>query len=105
MTPADIFANVTERFDVDKAKGINMAIQFDLTGEGGGTWAVNVADGKVNVVEEAVASPTATVKMDANDYVDMSTGKLNPMMAFMSGKVKVDGDLNSVMQFQQLFGL
>jgi putative sterol carrier protein len=43
--------------------------------------------------------------MDAGDYHDMVTGKLNPMMAFMSGKVKVEGDLNSVMKIQQLFGM
>ncbi len=31
-------------------------------------------------------------------------GTLNPMMAFMSGKIKVDGDLNAVMKFQSLVG-
>ena len=34
----------------------------------------------------------------------MSGGTLNPMMAFMTGKVKVDGDLNTVMKFQSLVG-
>ena len=66
---------------------------------------VKVADGKCEVVEGGVDNATATIKMDAIDYVDMTSGKLNPMMAFMSGKVKVDGDLNSVMKFQQLFGM
>jgi putative sterol carrier protein len=33
----------------------------------------------------------------------MVTGKLNPMTAFMSGKVKVEGDLGAVMKFQTLF--
>lgn len=104
-TPAEIFSNVTERFNADKAKGVDMSIVFDLSGDEGGTWAVRVADGQAKVVEEAVDNPTATVKMDAQDYVDMTTGKLNPMMAFMSGKVKVEGDLNSVMKFQQIFGM
>jgi putative sterol carrier protein len=43
--------------------------------------------------------------MDSDDYVKMMSGELNPMMAFMSGKVKVDGDLNSVMKMQSLFGM
>jgi putative sterol carrier protein len=43
--------------------------------------------------------------MDADDFEAMSTGDLNPMMAFMSGKIKVDGDLNAVMKFQSLVGL
>ena len=104
-TPADIFANITERLNVDAAKGLDLTVAFNLTGDGGGQWAVKVADGTCKVVEGGVDNPTATIKMDANDYVDMTGGKLNPMMAFMSGKIKVDGDLNSVMKFQQLFGM
>lgn len=105
MTPAEIFANITERFSADKAAGMNMTIAFNLSGDNGGQWAVQVKDGSANVVEGEVDSPTATINMTADDYVAMTTGKLNPMMAFMSGKVKVDGDLNSVMKFQQAFGM
>ena len=43
--------------------------------------------------------------MDANDFVAMSTGELNAMAAFMSGKIKVEGDLNTVMQMQSILGL
>jgi len=105
MTPADIFNNIAERFNVEKAAGVNMSVAFKLSGDDGGEWGVKVADGTCEVVEGGMDSPTATISMDAGDYVDMTTGKLNPMMAFMSGKVKVDGDLNSVMKFQQLFGM
>ena len=104
-TPAEIFANITDRFNVEAAKDLDLTVAFNLTGDDGGNWAVKVADGKCEVVEGGVDDATATIKMDANDYVDMTSGKLNPMMAFMSGKVKVDGDLNSVMKFQQLFGM
>ncbi|MCP5097227.1 MAG: SCP2 sterol-binding domain-containing protein [Chloroflexi bacterium] len=104
-TPAEIFANITERFDVEKAKELELTVAFNLTGDDGGQWAVEVANGKANVVEGEVDNPTATIKMDGGDYVKMTKGELNPMMAFMSGKIKVDGDLNSVMKFQQLFGM
>ena len=66
---------------------------------------MTIADGKCAIAQGAASSPKATVRMDAGDYHDMITGKLNPMMAFMSGKVKVEGDLNTVMKFQQLFGM
>ena len=42
--------------------------------------------------------------MTTEDFQALSSGSLNPMMAFMTGKVKVEGDLNSVMKFQQLVG-
>jgi putative sterol carrier protein len=47
--------------------------------------------------EGTIESPKATIRMDGNDYVAMTSGELNPMAAFMSGKVKVEGDLGSVM--------
>jgi putative sterol carrier protein len=105
MTVAEIFNSMPGRFQADKAAGTNMGILFDLSGDGGGQWHVNIADGQLNVTEGApAATPSATVKMTAEDFADMSSGKLNPMMAFMTGKVKVDGDLNTVMKFQSMVG-
>ena len=105
MSPADIFANITERFDAEKAKDLDLSVLFDLSGDNGGQWVVKVANGKCSADKGTIDNPTATLKMDGDDYVAMTKGDLNPMMAFMSGKIKVDGDLNSVMKFQQLFGM
>ncbi len=104
-TAADIMDNMASRFNADKAGDTNLSIVFDLSGDDGGQWTTSVSGGGVSVAKEVGDSPNATVKMDAGDFVDMSTGKLNPMMAFMSGKIKVDGDLNSVMKFQSLLGM
>ena len=105
MNIAEIFAEMPKRFDPSKAGDMNMSVQFDLSGDDGGSWAVKIADGKCDVVKGGVDAPTATVNMSASDYADMTSGKLNPMMAFMGGKIKVDGDLNAVMKVQQLFGM
>lgn len=104
-TPADLFKQMPERFNASKAGNLNAAVVFDLTGDDGGQWTVQIADGKCEVLQTAADSPTATVKMASGDYTDMVSGKLNPMMAFMSGKIKVEGDLNSVMKVQQVFGM
>lgn len=105
MNVAEIFSNMEGRFQGEKAAGVKMGILFDLSGDDGGQWYVHIDDGKLAVSQSApAAAPSATVKMTADDFTDMSSGKLNPMMAFMTGKVKVDGDLNSVMKFQSLVG-
>ncbi|MBP9500595.1 MAG: SCP2 sterol-binding domain-containing protein [Candidatus Promineofilum sp.] len=105
MSVAEIFNSMPGRFQADKAVGTNMSILFDLSGENGGQYYVDIAGGELNVTSGApAAAPSATVKMTADDFAAMSSGKLNPMMAFMSGKIKVDGDLNSVMKFQSLVG-
>ena len=105
MSVAELFNSMPGRLQVDKAAGVNMSILFDLSGDGGGQYLVDLKDGKLNVAEGVpAAAPSATVKMAADDFKAMSTGSLNPMMAFMTGKIKVDGDLNSVMKFQSLVG-
>ncbi len=104
-TITELFQSMPARFMPEKAGNMNATLLFDLTGEEGGQHYVTIADGKINVSQEATgATPAATVSMSADDFKDMSSGKLNPMMAFMSGKVKVDGDLNTVMKFQSVVG-
>ena len=105
MSIAELFNSMPGRLQADKAAGVNMSILFDLSGDGGGQYFVDLKDGKLDVTEgAAAAAPSATVKMAADDFKAMSSGSLNPMMAFMTGKIKVDGDLNSVMKFQSLVG-
>jgi len=41
--------------------------------------------------------------MAAQDYVDMSTGKANGQMLFMSGKLRIAGDMGLAMRMQSLF--
>lgn len=102
-TPADIFAITAENLIAEKAGDMNAAVAFDLSGENGGQWTVKIADGACAVEDGIVDGADATISMAGSDYVDMMTGKLNPMMAFMGGKVKVSGDLNTVMKFQTMF--
>jgi putative sterol carrier protein len=100
---AQLFENMPQAFMADKAGNMNATVQFDLSGEGGGQWYAQVADGKCAIEKGTAANPTATIRMAADDYADLVTGKLNPVNAFMMGKVKVEGDLNTVMKFQTLF--
>jgi putative sterol carrier protein len=101
-TPADILNNLPTSVDPSKLAGINATVVFDLSGDNGGQWTLKVADGAANVTEGADPSASATIKMSDTDYVAMTSGSLNPMMAFMSGKIKVEGDLNTVMKLQSI---
>lgn len=101
---AELFAGMPEYFDAEKAGDMNATVQFDLSGEGGGLWYVTVADGTCSTAEGSVEDPTATIRMEASDYADMVAGRLNAMEAFMQQKIRVEGDLSTVMKFQTLFG-
>jgi putative sterol carrier protein len=100
---AKLFEEMPKAFDAEKAGDFDATIQFDLTGEGGGSWNVAIADGQCVVNEGTVEGPKATIHMDASDYVAMIMGELNAMQAFMNQKIRIEGDLNTVMKFQTLF--
>jgi putative sterol carrier protein len=99
----ELFAMMPNAFDAEKAKDLNATVQFDLTGEGGDQYYVQIANGTIKTEKGTADSPTATIHMDAEDYKKMIAGDLNPVTAFMTQKIKVEGDLNTVMKFQTLF--
>lgn len=101
-TPADIFAHLPENVDSSKLEGVNAKVVFDLSGDNGGAWTLSIDDGNASVAEGAAADAQATIKMSDSDYVAMTNGELNPMMAFMSGKIKVEGDMSTVMKLQSI---
>jgi len=88
-----LMAAMPEAFKPAKAAGVNAVIQYNLTGEGGSQWQSKIADGVCTVEEGEAENPTMTITMDANDYVDMMAGRLDGMQAFMTGKIKVNGDI------------
>ena len=99
----EIFNQMPQNVNPDAAKGMNAVIQFKLTGEGGGDYYVEIKDGAVTVHEGSHASPNMTMTLSAQDYVDLINGKLNGQMAFMSGKLKIAGDMGLAMKMQTLF--
>jgi putative sterol carrier protein len=102
---SEAFALIQENFDASKAAGIDATIQLDLTGEGGGTWALKIKEGQCEVIEGGVDAPTTTLTMSAQDYVGMLNGEINAMAAFMQGKIKLQGDMGLAIKFQNIFGI
>ena len=94
------FDTLNERFIASAAKGVKATFQFELAGEGGGTYHVKVDDGTMAVVEGPTESPSTTIKMAADDYVQMVNGKLSGTMAFMKGKLKVTGNVMLAQKMQ-----
>ncbi len=89
----EYFDTLDQRFIASAAKGVKAVFQFELGGDGGGTYHVTIDDGTMKVSEGPAASPNTTIKMAADDYVQMVNGKLSGTMAFMKGKLKVAGNV------------
>ncbi|WP_376792795.1 SCP2 sterol-binding domain-containing protein [Thermoflexus sp.] len=93
LTARDVIMRMPEAFQPDKAQGVSATIQYSLTGEGGGDWYLVIAQGACSVHEGKAEKADVTLTMDAQDFVDIATGKLDAMKAFMSGKLKVSGNM------------
>jgi len=92
-----------QRFVADASKGMNATFQFELSGSEAQTFYVQVDDGKMAVHDGASNSPSATIKMDSENYVKMVNGKLSGTMAFMKGQMKVTGNLLLAQKMQAVF--
>ena len=88
--------------DSTKLTGIDAVILFDLSGEEGGKWTATLVDGQAKVEEGTTATPDMTISMAAPDLVAISNGKLNPMTAFMRGRIKISGDMMLAMRLQSI---
>jgi putative sterol carrier protein len=100
---ADVFKEMEGKFKADKAAGINATFQFDITGDGGGQWNAVIDNGEATFNEGAADSPTVTITALDDDWVRIVNGQLNPQMAFMTGKIKVKGDLGLATKLGTLF--
>src|SRR5215472_9554496 len=102
-TCKEVFAQMPAQFNKDAAKGLDAVYQFDLSGDGGGKWFVTIKNETCDVKEGSHPSPNITISMASQDYVDMSTGKANGQMLFMSGRLRIAGDLGLALRMQSIF--
>ena len=99
----EVFDKVPQAFNADAAKGLDAVFQFDITGEGGGNWNVAVKGGSCQVQEGKAASPTVTLTMASDTWLGMVNKQINGIQAFMSGKLKVSGDMLLAQRIPDLF--
>jgi putative sterol carrier protein len=102
-TVKESFDLMAENFNSDKAAGLKAVYQWDVTGDGGGTWNADISDGAITVSEGPHDSPNITITVASSDWLDILNGKLDGQMAFMSGKLKVKGDMSLAMKLKTLF--
>ena len=100
MAVAEFFQSLPSKADPSKLAGVNNSFLFDIEGEG--QWHVTVADGKLSVAEGG-GDADATITTSSETFDKIVAGEQNPTTAYMTGKLKIKGDLGAAMKLQKLF--
>ena len=96
----EFFAGLEGRVDPAKTAGMTNSYVFDI--DGAGQWTVRVADGTVSVTEGA-EDADVTITGDAETFERIVEGEQSATTAYMTGKIKVKGDMGAAMKLQKLF--
>ncbi len=104
-TVASFFEDVVPQRIVSNpqaALSIGAIYQFDISGDGGGTWTLDFT--KPEVRDGSDGSAQCNVNMGSDDFLALVNGSLDPMQAFMMGKLQVSGDMALAMKLQGVLG-
>ena len=100
MTAREFFEGLEARIDPTKTAGMTNSYVFEI--DGAGTWKVDVQDGQVSVTEGSGDADT-TISASEETFGQIASGDMNATTAYMTGKLKVKGDMGAAMKLQKLF--
>ena len=96
----EFFAGLAERVPAERIAGVNNTYVFDI--EGAGAWTVAIADGSLTVTE-GTSEGDVTISASQESFEKIMAGETNPTTAYMTGKLKIKGDMGAAMKLQKLF--
>lgn len=106
-------AEVKEIFDTilpeklagnEKARATNALYVFDLSGDNGGTWTVDLRKDEDQVSEGSTDDADCTINMTADNFSKLWDGELAATKAYMLGKLKIKGDMGLALKLQTFIG-
>ncbi len=103
ISVAAVFEAMPAAFRPEAAEGVSAVFQYRISGEGGGDWHCVVEGAQCRVQAGRHARPTCTLAMAAPDFLAMMGGRLPPIQAFNSGKLRIEGDIMKSQLIEKLF--
>ncbi len=105
-TPKSYFeekiANKVKTSSPEEREKINAIYEFNITGDNGGVWTVTILKDAGTVEAGSKGNAKCTVTASSAYFMNIVAGKMNAQMAFMSGKLKIKGDMGLAMKLQKV---
>jgi putative sterol carrier protein len=96
----EFFETLESRIDPARAADLNNSYLFDI--DGAGVWKVEVSGGQVSVTEGA-DDADCIIRASEDTFARIASGEQNATTAYMTGKLKIKGDMGAAMKLQKLF--
>ncbi|MDR0373045.1 MAG: SCP2 sterol-binding domain-containing protein [Nitrososphaerota archaeon] len=101
QTPREFIEKILPiKFKPEKASGIDVVVQLDLSGPESGSWSITVKNQKLQVTEGVVPSPSLSLKLSSIDFLDLVNGKISAEKAFFTGKVQFKGKITDALRLR-----
>ncbi|MGV9765188.1 SCP2 sterol-binding domain-containing protein [Micromonospora tulbaghiae] len=105
---SEVFNRMPTLFRADRAGSTNAVIHWNITGRPDGgtdTYEIVIEDGTCTVSETATRDPKLSLTMGPVEFLKIVSGGANPVMMFMTGKLKAKGDLGLAANIANLFDI
>lgn len=104
MTYEELIKKLQETYSTADASSIkdHVAIQFNVTGEGAGALYVEITDGKIDIQPYEYFDRDVLVTTSAANLIAIAEGKLDPVNAYLTGKIKASGDLGKAVLLKEI---
>jgi ribonucleoside-diphosphate reductase beta chain len=98
VDPDLVYRALAYAIDPEWTRGHRFTVAYELVGEGGGAWRVEVDDGSVRVERGVGESPDALVRIRYSDWLRLLAGEVTPADAMRQGLTEVEGSIPPVTQ-------
>lgn len=97
----EIISGLKDRFNADAAVGLDIIFQFNITD--GDPFHIEVNDGQCDIQEGTSDNPSVSLISDSDTFVGIMNGEINGMQAFMTGKLRTEGNMMLASKLSDLF--
>jgi putative sterol carrier protein len=105
MTMNELFDAMPARLNTTAAANVTKTVQWTITGEDAGVWAIEIIKGTARLVPGGVENPDVAFTVKDKDWLAIAEGNLSAMNAYMMGKLKIAGDMALALKVPQLLPL
>jgi putative sterol carrier protein len=103
MNVPELFEKLAGQLDTQAAAGLDRTLEWHITDEDPGVWALEIKGGKGRLIPGGVPKPDTVFTTSGETWVAIAEGRQDAMRAFMTGKLKVSGDMMLALKVPKLF--